>query len=78
MKAIFNNQIIAESDQTISFEGNTYFPKDSIIKKYFKKVKQVLFVMKKGLLIIITFRLLINFGMKQLGVTLKLLITLKR
>ena len=37
MKAIFNNQIIAESDQTISFEGNTYFPKDSIIKKYFKK-----------------------------------------
>ena len=49
MKAIFNNQIIAESDQTISFEGNTYFPKDSIIKSTVKKkVKQVLFVMKRG------------------------------
>ena len=36
MKAVFNNQIIAESDKTISFEGSTYFPKSSIIEKYFK------------------------------------------
>ncbi|MBY0482745.1 MAG: DUF427 domain-containing protein [Chitinophagaceae bacterium] len=36
MKAIFNNQIIAESDETISFEGSTYFPKSSIIQEYFK------------------------------------------
>ncbi len=32
MKAIFNNQIIAESDNTISFEGSTYFPKESIVE----------------------------------------------
>ncbi|MFH6967977.1 DUF427 domain-containing protein [Flavobacterium sp. FlaQc-28] len=36
MKAVFNNQIIAESDKTISFEGSTYFPKSSITEKYFK------------------------------------------
>ena len=40
MKAVFNNITIAESDKTISFEGNTYFPKDSIIEKYFKKSKE--------------------------------------
>ena len=39
MKAVFNNQIIAESDRTISFEGSTYFPKSSIVEKYFKKSK---------------------------------------
>ena len=39
MKAIFNNQIIAESDNTISFEGSTYFPKESIVEKYFKQSK---------------------------------------
>jgi uncharacterized protein (DUF427 family) len=39
MKAVFNNQIIAESDKTISFEGNTYFPKNGIVEKYFKQSK---------------------------------------
>lgn len=39
MKAIFNNQIIAESNETISFEGSTYFPKSSIIQEYFKPSK---------------------------------------
>jgi uncharacterized protein (DUF427 family) len=37
MKAIFNNQIIAESDQTISFEGNTYFQKTVLLKSTLKK-----------------------------------------
>lgn len=36
MKAIWNNEIIAESDQTIVIEGNHYFPPDSINTKYFK------------------------------------------
>lgn len=37
MKAIWNNQVIAESDQTVVIENNHYFPHDSIIKEYFNK-----------------------------------------
>ncbi len=36
MKAIWNNTIIAESDQTIVVEGNNYFPLDAIKKEYFQ------------------------------------------
>ncbi len=36
MKAIWNNQVIAESDDTILIENNHYFPADSIRKEYFK------------------------------------------
>lgn len=35
MKAIWDNQIIAESEKTIEIEGNQYFPPDSIKKEYF-------------------------------------------
>ncbi len=35
MKAIWNNQVIAESDNTVVIEGNHYFPHDSIHKAYF-------------------------------------------
>ncbi len=35
MKAIWNGQVIAESDETIVIEGNHYFPPDSIKKEYF-------------------------------------------
>lgn len=35
MKAIWNNQIVAESDETIVVEGNHYFPHSSIKKEYF-------------------------------------------
>lgn len=35
MKAIWNGQIIAESNDTVVVEGNHYFPADSIDKKYF-------------------------------------------
>ena len=34
MKAIWNNQIIAESDQTVIVEGNHYFPETSIKKEF--------------------------------------------
>lgn len=37
MKAIFNNQIVAESDKTEVVEGNHYFPPTSINKEYFKQ-----------------------------------------
>ncbi|MBS7564470.1 DUF427 domain-containing protein [Mucilaginibacter sp. Bleaf8] len=30
MKAVWNNQILAESDQTIVVENNHYFPKNSV------------------------------------------------
>ncbi|WP_420385513.1 DUF427 domain-containing protein [Roseivirga sp.] len=36
MKAIWNDQILAESDDTIVIEGNHYFPPDSIKKDFFK------------------------------------------
>ncbi|WP_298900571.1 DUF427 domain-containing protein [uncultured Psychroserpens sp.] len=36
MKAIWNDQIIAESDDTIVIENNHYFPPESIKKEFFK------------------------------------------
>jgi uncharacterized protein (DUF427 family) len=36
MKAIWNDQIIAESDDTVVVEGNHYFPEDSIKKEFFQ------------------------------------------
>lgn len=35
MKAIWKNEVIAESDQTIVIEGNHYFPPDSVKKQFF-------------------------------------------
>ena len=34
MKAIWNNQVIAESDDIIKVEGNSYFPIESINKEF--------------------------------------------
>ena len=36
MKAIWNGQVIAESNDTVVVEGNHYFPKDSIKEEYYK------------------------------------------
>ncbi|WP_460217762.1 DUF427 domain-containing protein [Psychroserpens sp. MEBiC05023] len=36
MKAIWNNQVIAESDNTVVIENNHYFPHESIKKEFFK------------------------------------------
>ena len=36
MKAIWNETVIAESDQTIKIEGNHYFPPHSIKKEFFR------------------------------------------
>ncbi len=36
MKAIWNNEVIAESDHTVIIENNHYFPQESIKKEYFK------------------------------------------
>lgn len=37
MKAIWNGETIAESEDTVVIEGNHYFPADSIKKEYFKQ-----------------------------------------
>lgn len=37
MKAIWNGEVIAESDDTVVVEGNHYFPADAIKKEYFKE-----------------------------------------
>ena len=34
MKAIYNNQVIAESNNTVVIEGNHYFPPDSVKKEF--------------------------------------------
>ena len=36
VKAIWNDQILAESNDTIQLEGNHYFPSESINKEYFE------------------------------------------
>jgi len=36
MKALWNNQVIAESDQTIVIENNHYFPASSVKQEFIK------------------------------------------
>ena len=36
MKAIWNNQVLAESDDTIVIEGNHYFPPSSVNSEFFE------------------------------------------
>lgn len=36
MKAVWNNQVIAESNATRVVEGNHYFPEESVHKEYLK------------------------------------------
>jgi Uncharacterized protein conserved in bacteria len=48
MKAIWNNQIIAESNETILLEGNHYFPEDSIKKEFFDPAETQTFCPYKG------------------------------
>lgn len=38
-KAIWNGQVLAESDKTIVVENNHYFPADSIKKEFFQDSK---------------------------------------
>lgn len=37
MKAIWNNTVIAESNETVIIENNHYFPPNSIKKEFFKE-----------------------------------------
>ncbi len=37
MQAIWNDTVLAESNETVVVDGNHYFPFDSIKEEYFKK-----------------------------------------
>ena len=39
MKAVWNDMVIAESDDTVVVEGNHYFPSSSIKNEYFHKTE---------------------------------------
>jgi uncharacterized protein (DUF427 family) len=34
MKAVWNKQVVAESDDIVTVEGNAYFPADSVRREY--------------------------------------------
>ena len=36
MKAVWNEKVIADSDQTLVVEGNHYFPRDSVNSEYLR------------------------------------------
>lgn len=48
MKAIWNDTVIAESDNTIFLERNHYFPADSIKTEYFKSIDKTTMCPRKG------------------------------
>lgn len=48
MKAIWNDNIIAESDDTVMVEGNHYFPVASVKKEYLEKSKTTTICPWKG------------------------------
>lgn len=49
VRAIWNEEVLAESDQTIVVEGNHYFPSDSIKKEYFTNSENHTMCSWKGL-----------------------------
>ena len=48
MKAIWNNQVLAESDDTVVVENNHYFPVSAINKAYFSDSSSNTFCPWKG------------------------------
>jgi uncharacterized protein (DUF427 family) len=47
-KAIWNDEVIAEAEQTEVVEGNHYFPQDSLSKQYFPKERYCQHVRLEG------------------------------
>lgn len=48
MKAIWNGEILADSQKTIVVENNHYFPRDSIMDQYFEASSKKTFCPWKG------------------------------
>lgn len=40
MKAVWNDEVIAQSDDTVVLEGNHYFPREALNPKYFEESSQ--------------------------------------
>ncbi len=40
-RALFNGQVIAESDDIVEVEGNAYFPEEALRKEFFAKNPEV-------------------------------------
>lgn len=49
MKAIWNNQVIAESNDTVIVKGNHYFPADAVKKEFLKPSDTCTTCLWKGL-----------------------------
>jgi uncharacterized protein (DUF427 family) len=48
MKAIWNNQVLAESEDTVVVENNHYFPESAIVKDFFEASETTSFCPWKG------------------------------
>jgi uncharacterized protein (DUF427 family) len=48
-RAVWNGQVIAESDQTVVVEGNHYFPPDSVRREFLKDSATTSFCAWKGM-----------------------------
>jgi len=48
MKAMWNNTVLAESDDIVTVEGNSYFPMESINKEYFTESNSQTLCLWKG------------------------------
>jgi hypothetical protein len=72
MKAKWNNELIAESDNTIIVENNHYFPFDAVSKDFLKPSSYIQLVHGKGLLHIIPLLLTVKKILMQHGFILTL------
>lgn len=48
MKAIWNGQVIAESEKTLQIEGNHYFPVDTVVSSFLSNSQTTTFCSWKG------------------------------
>lgn len=49
MKAVWNGEVVAESDDTVVVEGNHYFPRESIANEFFEPSSRTSVCPWKGL-----------------------------
>jgi uncharacterized protein (DUF427 family) len=48
MRAIWNDTVLAESDDTVVVEGNHYFPADSLVREHFEPSEKTSYCPWKG------------------------------
>ena len=62
MKAIWNDMVLAESEDIVTVEGNPYFPMDSIKKEFFKESETQTLCPWKGKITCFSFPRAKSFG----------------